>query len=186
MKMQLPLKDKTSCPGSRAGARLAALTPAAHQPGTRNGARSSLVMDREVEEGHFLISQLGFGVETRIKSLLLGRVPRVSAFYARCFLAVCPASCGAQASIPGLLWGHGWQVPSAVSNSQGLKPGWKPWAVFYPSCIPVVESSPPPRVRCRQGAVADVEAALKTPGGGMGALCAASSTTFYSRHQCSS
>lgn len=39
-------------------------------------------MDREGEEGHFLISQLRFDVETRIKSLLLGRVPPSLSFLA--------------------------------------------------------------------------------------------------------
>lgn len=41
---------------------------------TEQGAHT-LVTDRGVEEGRFLISHLGFDVETRIKSLLLGRVP---------------------------------------------------------------------------------------------------------------
>ena len=58
-------------------------------------------MDREVEEGHFLISQLGFDVETRIRSLLLGTVPP-SLIFLRTMLLGCVPCEPRGTSIPPL------------------------------------------------------------------------------------
>lgn len=52
---------------------MAAVTRVRHQFGTPKGTRSTPVTDMEVEEGHFLISQLGFDVETRLKGSAFGK-----------------------------------------------------------------------------------------------------------------
>lgn len=93
-------------------------------------------MDRKVGEGQVLISQLGFDVETRIKSLFWEECHRVSAFYSRCLLDACPASRGHPS--PGFPWGH-CAGPRHGSQSHAADPGEKAGGVLYPNRTAVVE-----------------------------------------------
>lgn len=76
-----------------------------------------LVTNREVGDGPFFISQLGFDVETRIKFLLLGRVP----FSLGRSLDACPG-----VAVGASLAGHGWP-------SRWVNPAWKLWLGFIPA-----------------------------------------------------
>lgn len=101
---------------------MAAVPRVTCQFGTRNGTRSTLVRDREVEEGHSLISQLGFDVETQIKSLLLGRVPPRLGFPHTMLLGCVPCEQRGRGHPSPLLRGHRWRGPSTVSDPTGLTP----------------------------------------------------------------
>lgn len=81
---------------------MAAVTRVTHQFGTQNRTRSTLVTNRELGDGHFSISWLGFDVGTRIKFLLLGRVPLSLSFPHTLLVGV---------ALGTSLSGHGWPIP---------------------------------------------------------------------------